>query len=154
MKNFLIVHHSPSDNTRRLVEVMTAAAQDMSSAQTLTTRAIAALECQASDILQANAVLLMTPENLGYMSGGMKDFFDRIYYPCLDEKQGLPVSAIIRAGSDGTGTHRALKTITTGLKWRWVQEALILRGDWQPEFLNQADELAGAMACALDQGII
>jgi len=154
MKNFLIVHHSPSDNTRRLVSVMAEAAEDMSSAQSLTVTTIEALQCQPEHVLQADALLLMTPENLGYMSGGMKDFFDRIYYPCLEEKQGLPVSALIRAGTDGTGTHRALMSITTGLKWRWVQEAIILRGDWQPEFLNKADELAGAMACALDQGII
>lgn len=154
MKHFLIVHHSPSENTLRLSQVAQQAARDMSSTQSLSIDTKPALQCQPEDVLKADAILLMTPENLGYMSGGMKDFFDRIYYPCLERKQGLPVCAIIRAGSDGTGTQRALQTITTGLKWRWVQEALILRGEWQPGFVNQTDELAAAIACALDQGII
>jgi len=154
MKHFLIVHHSPSDNTQRMAQAAQAAALDMSSDQSLTVHTLPALQCQPEDVLQADAILLLTPENLGYMAGGMKDFFDRVYYPCLEEKQGLPVSAIIRAGSDGTGTRRALETITTGLKWRWVQAPITCRGDWRDDFLNQVDELAGAMACALDQGII
>lgn len=151
-KTLLIVYHAPSPNTQKLVEAMQRAASEV--IEDVNISAVPALSCQPAETLKADAILLFTTENLGYMSGGMKDFFDRNYYPCLEEKQGTPVVAVIRAGHDGTGTERALKTILTGLKWRWVQEPLICRGDWQEGFVDQCEELSQAFAASLEMGII
>ena len=87
------------------------------------------------------------------MSGALKDFFDRTYYAVLEEKQGLPYALYVRAGHDGTGTCRAVETITTGLRWNAVREPLVCRGDWQDDFLDQCRELGTLMAAGLEAGV-
>lgn len=149
-KQLLVIAHAPSPNTLALLKEI----EDGTHAASIKTDIKSPFESTAQDALNADAILLFTPENLGYMSGAMKDFFDRTYYDVLEEKQGMPVAAIIRAGNDGTGTVRALQTITTGLRWRWVQEPLVLKGEFEADFLAQAKELAEAIAIALEAGMI
>ncbi len=152
-KKLLVVTHCPSPNTQALRNALIAAMQEQN-IESVLIESLSPFDTQPSHVLEADAIILGTTENLGYMSGALKDFFDRCYYPVLEAKQGLPCAAFIRAGHDGTGTLRALQSITTGLKWRWVQEPMILRGDYDPQFETQVAELGAAMICALDQGII
>lgn len=153
MKTLLLVFHSPSENTQAMVDAMTLAVQQLSLSN-LKLVVKAPLEAVPQDVLDCDAIILGTTENLGYMSGALKDFFDRIYYPCLEIKQGLPVAAIVRAGQDGTGTCRALQTILTGLRWRWVQDIVVCKGSWKKEFITDCQELAQGMAMGLSEGII
>jgi len=152
-KTLLVVAHTPSPNLQAMADAVLRGAQHPD-IETVKTKLIAPLNTNAEDVLAADAIILLTPENLAYMSGAMKDFFDRNYYPCLEKKQGLPCAIIIRAGQDGTGTKKALETILTGLKWRIVQEILTCRGDFQEEFIDQCEELGMTIAASLDAGII
>lgn len=151
-RRLLIVAHVPSPNTLRLKEAVAAAAETCET-ESLEVRALTPFEAGPDDVLAAQAVILGTTENLGYMSGALKDFFDRSYYPCLEKTQGLPYCLYIRAGHDGTGTRRAVESIATGLRWRAVQEPLVLRGEWQERFVEDCRELGAAMAYGLDAGI-
>ena len=151
-RRLLVVAHSPSENTRRLSEAVLrgASSPEIAGVETLLRPP---LEAVPEDVLAAQAIILGTTENLGYMSGALKDFFDRIYYPCLERKQGLPYMLYIRAGTDGTGTSRAVERITTGLRWRAVQPHLICRGAFREEFVGQCEELGTLMAAGLEAGI-
>ena len=152
-KTLLMVAHFPSENTRKLWNAVSEGVSSIDLTNTIF-KALSPFDTHADDVLAADAIILGTTENLAYMSGALKDFFDRCYYPCLELKQGLPCAAFIRAGHDGTGTKKALETITIGLKWRWVQSPLILKGNFQSSFEKECFELGAAMACALDEGII
>tara|TARA_R110002020_G_scaffold114982_3_gene264469 strand:+ start:65383 stop:65850 length:468 start_codon:yes stop_codon:yes gene_type:complete len=151
-KHLLIVAHAPSDNTRRLVDAVIRGARHPDIEGVVVTWK-PPLEAQPADVLQADAIILGTTENLGYMSGALKDFFDRCYYPVLEKKQGLPCALYIRAGLDGTGTRRAVQSIVSGLRWQWVQEPLVFKGDWQDAFVDQAQELGLTLAAGLETGI-
>ena len=149
-KRLLIVAHAPSDNTLALRAAVQRGAQSEAG---IDVTVIAPLQAGPDDVLAAQAVILGTTENLGYMSGALKDFFDRSYNVLLEKTQGLPCALYIRAGSDGTGTRRGVETILTGLRWRAVQEPLLCKGRWQESFVTQCEELGAAMAAGLSAGI-
>ncbi len=153
MKRLVIIAHAPSANIERMVKAVLKGAKS-DEVNGVEATFIPALEAKAEDILNADALILVTPENLGYMSGGLKDFFDRNYYPCMDKTEAMPCAVLIRAGNDGTGTKRAIESILTGLRWKIVQQPLICRGDFKEEFIGQAEELGLFMAASLDAGII
>ena len=112
----------------------------------------APLETGPDQVLRARGLILGTTENFGYMSGAMKDFFDRIYYPCLEETRGLPYALFIRAGQDGQGAKTSIERIVTGLGWRAVQEPLICKGEIT-QFEEPCRQLGELMALGLEQEI-
>ncbi len=152
MARLLVLAHAPSPNLARLRDAVLDGARDPY-IEGVETVSKAPLEAGPEDVRAADAVLLMTPENLGYMSGALKDFFDRSFYELLDRTDALPYAAVIRAGQDGTGTRRAIESICGGLKWKAVQDPLICRGKWRDAFEAEARELGATMAAGLEAGI-
>ena len=152
-KRLLIVAHAPSPNTLKLREAAEQGARN-EDIESVEVKVMAPLDAGPEDILACDAIILGTTENLGYMSGALKDFFDCSYYPCLEKTQGLPFAYYIRAGHDGTGTNRAIESITTGLRWKLIQEPLICRGEYRDEFEDQCRELGMYVAACLDAGLV
>lgn len=151
-KRLLIVAHVPSPNTIALRDAVVAGASS-SDIIGIDVVSLTPFEAGPDDVLACDGIILGTTENLGYMSGALKDFFDRTYYGVIEEKQGLPLGVYIRAGLDGTGTRRAVESITGGLRWKLVQEPMILHGDWQESFTQQVEDLGLAMAAGLEAGV-
>lgn len=85
MKNLLLVLHTPSDNTQRLAGFLKSATQ-LADIDNVTVIVKTPLQTQAEDVLKADAIIIGTTENFGYMAGLTKDF-ERIYYPVLEQKQ-------------------------------------------------------------------
>ena len=151
-KRLLVVSNLPSDNTRRLADsvVLGASHEDI---ENVTVQHLETTAASAKEILASDGLILGTTENFGYMSGLMKDFLERIYYPCLDETQGKPYALYVRAGNDGEGAKTSVERIVTGLRWNPIRPALIMTGDFQDSFLHQCEELGLLMAAGLDAGI-
>ena len=82
-KRLLIVAHAPSRNTERLRDAVVAGAR-APEIENVDVEAMNPFAATPNDVLAAQAVILGTTENLGYMSGALKDFFDRCYYPLLE----------------------------------------------------------------------
>jgi multimeric flavodoxin WrbA len=152
MKRLLIVSHTPSSNTRAMTRAVVQGAShaDIGGIEVRLTQP---LETGPEEVLEADAIILGTTENFGYMSGAMKDFFDRIYYPCLEKTESLPFAMFIRAGNDGLGARSSIERIAKGLAWRQVQEPLICCGTWQESFPDQCEELGMTLAAGLEAGI-
>lgn len=148
MARLLIVHHTPSPAVHALFGAVKAGATapEITGVEVVTR---AALAVGATDVLEADGIIIGSPVNLGYLSGAVKHFFDQIYYPCLEETIGLPFAAYLHGNDDATGALRALTTITTGLRWRLAQEPLALVGPPSQADLDACWELGASLAAQL-----
>ncbi len=150
MPRLLIVYHTQSGNTGQLAAAVLRGAQTESGVETVLQRAF---DTRIDDLLACNGLLLGTPENFGFMSGALKDFFDRTYYPAEGKTVGLPYASFISAGNDGAGAVRQIERIATGYGWKRIAEPLIVRTRITAEDLVRCEELGAAMAAGLALGI-
>lgn len=147
----LIVHHTPSPKVDTLVEAVIAGA----STPEITGVEVAlraALSASAADVLAADGYLLVTPANLGYMSGGLKTFFDTIYYPCLRETRGRPYGLLVHGNNDVDGAINSVQRIAKGLDWREVAAPLRCVGEPGSADRDAAWELGATVAATLMVG--
>lgn len=152
MNQILMVANRPSDNTAQLWE---SARSGLTHPDLEDLRAVCLdpLDAQPQHLLASSGVLIGTTENFGYMSGLVKDFFERTYYTCEGQTEGMPYALYVRAGRDGTGTVRAVTSICQGMGWRPVQAPLVLHGSWQDNFNEQVETLAMTLAAGVSAGI-
>jgi multimeric flavodoxin WrbA len=145
MKRLLIVYHTLTGGTAQMAQAAAAGAARESAVEVLVQTAFAA---GPEALLDADGYLFACPENLGAMSGLMKDFFDRSYYPALEGLQGRPYATLICAGTDGSNAARQIERIATGWRLRAIAPPLIVCTHAQtPEEILKpkqigADELA------------
>ena len=152
MKHLLIVYHTQTGNTQRMAEAAYAGSQD-DEVTGVEARKLSCSDAGAEDLLWADGLLLGTPENFGYMSGGMKDFLDRTFYPVEGKILSLPYAVFISAGNDGTGALRAIRRIANGYPFKEIQEPIIARGGVTDEHLRQCRDLGTALALGLEMDL-
>ena len=151
MSNILIVSNTPSPNTLTLQKAVVEGVHSIDAQQDL--RVKVPWDAHTDDVLWSDGIILGTTENFGYMSGAVKDFFERIYYPCLEKTEGKPVALFIKAGLDGQGAKTSVERILTGLKWKLIQPPVVLKGEYSAEFSDHCRELGMTMAAGMDAGI-
>lgn len=150
MKNLLIIYHSQSGNTEQLAHAVLGGCVQEADVDSRLQRAF---DTDLEALRWADGLLLGTPENFGTMSGGLKDFFDRTYYPAEPYKLNLPYGIFISADNDGSGAVRDIKRIAKGYPLRLVSEPLIVNGAVNADHLRQAEEFGLGMAAGLALGI-
>ena len=77
-------------------------------------RRLEATEARPDDLLNADGYLFVCPENLAAISGEMKAFFDRAYYPVLGRLEGRPYALIVCTHAQTPEDILAPKTIAPG----------------------------------------
>lgn len=152
MKHLLLVYHSQSCRTEALAHAVYRGATDPA-IDGVDTRLKLAGESGLDDLLWADAVILGTPENFGYMSGAMKDFLDRTYYPAQGLVEGMGYALFVSAGNDGTGAVRAIRRIALGYPLKEIVAPIIVRGEVHASNLEACQELGMTVAAGLELGM-
>ena len=122
-------------------------------------------ETMPEDLLNADGYLFAAPENLAALSGMMKEFFDRCYYPVLGALEGRPYAQMICAGSDGENAARQAARIATGWRLKEIHPPLIICTHaqteaeiLQPKIITETDletcrTLGATLAAGLAMGV-
>jgi multimeric flavodoxin WrbA len=159
MKKLLIVWHSMTGGSEALARAALGGALEVEA------RLVYAADVTAADMLGADGYLFVFPENLAAISGVMKAFFDRNYYPCLGQIEGRAFAVIVCAGSDGRNAVAQAERIATGWRLKKVADSMIVCTHAQtpeailapktiaPTDLQKARETGAAMAAGLALGI-
>jgi multimeric flavodoxin WrbA len=144
----LIVHHTPSPATAELLDAVVRGASDPEITGVEVVRR-AALAATAPDLLAADAVVLGTPANIGYMSGALKHFFDTVYYVCGDDTRGLPYGCYVHGNLGTEGAVRAIGSIADGMGWNRVTAPVEVMGAPDKAALDACYELGGIVAATV-----
>ncbi|HEY5025244.1 MAG TPA: flavodoxin [Acidimicrobiales bacterium] len=151
-RHLLVVFHSRTGSTRVLCEAAVTAAVGAVGDE-VTLRVLGAFDAGPEDVLWAHGVLLVTPANFGYMSGALKDFFERVYHPCLERTAGLSYAVVVKGDTDIEGALSSVERITAGLRWRRVLPPVTVVGATTPSDLDRAADLGATLAAGLAAGI-
>lgn len=150
MTKILIVYHSQTGKTQKMAQAVAEGAKSIEGVEVVLKKAADAI---LDDLLTADGLAIGTPENFGYMSGMVKDFFDRTYLGAHEKVFRKPFVVFISAGNDGTGALRAIERIALGYKFKTVFQPVIAKGDITVEVLIQCVELGATIAGGCQMGI-
>ncbi len=145
MRRLLVVHHTVSPALEALLESALAGtrAEGIDGVEVVVRPALAAT---AVDVLAADAYLLGTPANIGYMSGALKHFFDQIYYPTRAATKGRAFGFYVHGNEGLTGAVRSVLGVAAGLGWQQVQQPVEVRGEPAKADLEACWELGAVLA--------
>lgn len=149
-KPLLIVYHSQSGSCAKIAH---AAYQGACSEEGIEVRVLRAWDACSADLARAGGLLLVAAENSGTLSGAMKDFLDRTFYPAIAADLMLPYALLLSAGNDGRGAQQQVQRILSGYPFPAATEPVILRGEVCTAQLDKAGELGAAFAAGLVMGI-
>lgn len=150
MAKILIVYHSQTGKTQKMAQAVAEGAKSIEGVEVMLKKAA---DATAEDLLTADGLAIGTPENFGYMSGMVKDFFDRTYYSTYEKVLRKPFAVFISAGNDGTGALRAIERIALGYKFKTVFQPVIAKGEITKDILAQCVELGATIAGGCQMGI-
>jgi len=150
MAKILIVYHSQTGNTEKMAYAVAEGARGIEGVDVILKKAA---DATLDDLLTADGFALGTPENFGYMSGMVKDFFDRTYSGAQEKVFRKPFVTFISSGNDGTGALRAIERIALGYKFKTVFQPVIAKGAITEEIINQCIELGATIAGGCQMGI-
>lgn len=152
VKQLLVVCSSHTGSTSQLVDAFILGTQT-EGIEGVTTQVLAPLDAGVANVQAASAIVLAAPENFGNINGLMKDFLERIYYPCLDNTVGLPYALIVKGRDDGRGAIRTTEKILTGLRWKAMLPALRVVGSITDDHRAAAQEFGATIAGGLSVDI-
>ena len=148
----LIIFHSQSGNTEKMAKSV---ADGVKSIKNVTVSLKRAADATLIDLVNCDGIVIGSPEYFGYMSGMIKDFFDRTYDKARSHKEVFkkPYAIFVSAGNDGTGAVQSIERICLGYPLKKIYEPLVAKGQVDLDVLRKCEELGKTIAAGCEAKI-
>jgi len=143
MSKVLIVYCSMTGNTKAAAEAIADGARKAGAQVTIKT----GTEAQIKDLLECDAVALGSYDAFNYMGGGLKDFFDRTYYPTQGQVTDKPCAVFLSHGGVGKAL-RSVELLVGAFKFKKIAEPAMIAGRPEGKAIEELQELGAKLAAA------
>jgi len=150
MTIILVIFHSKGGNNKKMAE---AVADGINSIEDSRAVLKDALDATLDELLQCDGIVIGSPEYFGYMSGAVKDFFDRTYEAARGRVFRKPYAVFVNAGNDGTGALTHIERICMGFQFKKVHEPVAAKGEITPCVLDACRLMGQTIAAGCAAGI-
>ncbi len=141
MSKVLIVYCSLSGNTKAAAEAIATGARDAGAQVTIK----ASAEAQPKDLMDCDAVALGSYDAFSYMGGGLKDFFDRAFYPTQSQVTDKPYAAFLTHGGGGKAIQ-SIESVAQSFKLKKLADAALIKGKPEGQVLIELKQLGAKLA--------
>ena len=124
MAKILVVYHTLGGNTKAAAEIVARGAGSVEGTEVTVKEGLQAV---TDDLLTCDGIALGSPDYFSYMAGGLKDFFDRTYYPSKGKVTDKPCVIFITHGGGGSAVE-SVQRVAKSFKFREVIEPVLVRG--------------------------
>lgn len=123
MAKVLVVYYTLGGNTKAAAEHVAAGVRSVRGCEAVVKTG---LEAAADDLLACQALAVGTPDYFSYMAGGLKDFFDRAYYPTQGQVTDKPCGIFVTHGGGGAAV-KSVKDLCRAFKFRLAAEPVLVK---------------------------
>jgi multimeric flavodoxin WrbA len=138
MAKILIIYHSQTGCTEQMAEAVAEGASWAGAEEVTVKRAF---DATADDLIACDAVAFGSPTNFSYMSGAVKDFFDRTLPACRGKVDGKPFAAFASMALEKRAAIEAIERIAGSFGLKKVADGPLAKGKPAPEILDECREL-------------
>jgi len=141
MSKVLIVYCTMSGNTQVAAQAVAKGAESAGATVVLKN----GCDAQPADLLQCDAVAFGSYDAFSYMGGGLKDFFDRAFYPTQGQVVDKPYVAFTTHGGGGKAVG-SIESLAQTFKLKKAAESVSVKGKPEGQALADLEALGAKLA--------
>jgi len=144
MAKVLVIYHSLGGNTEKMAKAVGEGAREVKGTQVSVKKA---LKAGAEDLLACDAIAVGSPDYFSYMAGGVKDFFDRVFYPTQGKVTNKPCAVFGSAGGPASVVLQCLERMCfSAMKFKKAADSVGASGGINKEALQDCRQLGKKLA--------
>jgi len=147
MAKILVIYHTLSGNTEKMANAVAEGAKSVAGTEVAVKKAF---DVTLDDLIGCDGVAFGSADYFSYISGAVKDFFDRTFYPSRGKVDGKPCVVFGTGGGGGDKVVGILENICyNAFKLKKVADSISASGKISDSDLRECSEAGKKLAEAV-----